>query len=200
MATYIALLHKEDRSDYGVSFPDFPGCVTSGTTLEEARELAGEALEFHIQGMIADGEAVPEPGALDVVAERVEARDAIVFLVEVADPEPTYVRVNVTVPDAALREIDRFAEQRGISRSQLFTESALAVARGRSESVASAAKPHSGSARKARETGVRIAAMKGRLTSGREIKIHGRDGRLRDSDTVAPKEHPPRKRKRARRA
>jgi hypothetical protein len=105
--------------------------VAAGRTLEEARELAAEALGFHIQGMIEDGEAVPEPSSLDAVAERSEGKDAIVFLVSVPDPEPTYVRVNVTVPDAALREIDRFAERRGISRSQLFTESALAVAEGR---------------------------------------------------------------------
>ena len=34
---YIALIHKEDASDYGVSFPDLPGCVTAGATLDEAR-------------------------------------------------------------------------------------------------------------------------------------------------------------------
>jgi len=48
-----------------VSFPDFPGCVTAGKTLEEARRLAVEALEMHIAGMIEDGEELPEPAALD---------------------------------------------------------------------------------------------------------------------------------------
>src|SRR5689334_6632615 len=36
---YIAYLHKTRRSDYGVSFPDFPGCITAGKTLEEARRM-----------------------------------------------------------------------------------------------------------------------------------------------------------------
>ena len=30
MAEYVALLHRDEGSDYGVSFPDFPGCVTAG--------------------------------------------------------------------------------------------------------------------------------------------------------------------------
>jgi len=42
---YIAYLHKDKNSDFGVSFPDFPGCITAGKTLEEARELAGRGLD-----------------------------------------------------------------------------------------------------------------------------------------------------------
>ena len=49
MRTYIALLRKDPDSDYGVDFPDFPGCVTAGSTLEEARAMAEEALAFHIE-------------------------------------------------------------------------------------------------------------------------------------------------------
>src|SRR5579862_9592448 len=62
---YIAYLHKEKNSDYGVSFLDFPGCVTAGSTLEEARRMASEALAFHIQGMREDGEEIPAPSTLD---------------------------------------------------------------------------------------------------------------------------------------
>jgi predicted RNase H-like HicB family nuclease len=58
---YIAYLHKDRDSDFGVSFPDFPGCVTAGRTLEEARRMAAEALALHIAGMIEDGEMVPDP-------------------------------------------------------------------------------------------------------------------------------------------
>ena len=41
--TYIGLVHKDAGGDYGVSFPDLPGCVTAGATLEEARETATQA-------------------------------------------------------------------------------------------------------------------------------------------------------------
>jgi len=173
MATYIALLHKEGHSDYGVSFPDFPGCVTAGSTLEEARKLAAEALEFHIEGMITDGEAVPEPSALDVVAERPEAKDAIGFLVSVSDPEPTYIRVNVTVPDVALREIDRFADDRGISRSQLFTESALAVVQGRVAGAAQKSAQPKEPPSRGSERGAKGIVARGRKSLGREISLYG---------------------------
>ncbi len=40
MTTYTALLSEDTQSDFGVDFPDFPGCVTAGGTLEEARLMA----------------------------------------------------------------------------------------------------------------------------------------------------------------
>jgi predicted RNase H-like HicB family nuclease len=52
---YIAYLHKDRKSDFGVSFPDFPGCVTAGKSLDEARRRAPDALAFHIAGMMEDG-------------------------------------------------------------------------------------------------------------------------------------------------
>jgi predicted RNase H-like HicB family nuclease len=51
MANYIAIVHKEDKSDFGVSFSDFPGCITAGKNIDEAKDMAQEALTLHIQGM-----------------------------------------------------------------------------------------------------------------------------------------------------
>ena len=48
MTDYIALIHKEPGSDYGVSFPDFPGCVTAGRTLDEAKREAFDALALQL--------------------------------------------------------------------------------------------------------------------------------------------------------
>ena len=76
---YIAYLHKDKRSDYGVSFPDFPGCVTAGRSLEEARELAVEALTLHIAGMVEDGEALPEPSTLNQLARDPAMKGAVGF-------------------------------------------------------------------------------------------------------------------------
>jgi len=61
MANYIAIVHKETKSDFGVSFPDFPGCITAGKNIDEAKDIAQEALTFHIQGMLEDGELLPSP-------------------------------------------------------------------------------------------------------------------------------------------
>ncbi len=124
MANYTAFLHKDSDSDFGVSFPDFPGCVTAGTTLEEARQLAGEALELHIDGMNEDGERIPAPSSLDKVMELPEAVDAVVLVVNVKRKAPKVVRVNVTFSEGALDEIDRFVKRQGTSRSAFLASAA----------------------------------------------------------------------------
>ena len=78
---YIAYLHKDRDSDFGVSFPDFPGCVTAGRTLEEARRMAAEALAMHVAGMIEDGEVVPEPSNLDALKNDPNMKGAVAVLV-----------------------------------------------------------------------------------------------------------------------
>ncbi len=120
MAQYIALIHKDAGSDYGVSFPDFPGCISAGSTLDEARAMASEALGLHIDGMVEDGEAVPEPSSLESVMQDPENRDGVAILVA-AEAKAKAVRVNVTIPQDTLSEIDRFAEAHGFTRSGFLT-------------------------------------------------------------------------------
>ncbi|AZO38783.1 hypothetical protein EOA27_13340 [Mesorhizobium sp. M2A.F.Ca.ET.037.01.1.1] len=86
MRQYIGLIHKEEASDYGVSFPDLPGVVTAGASFDEARELAEQALAFHIEGLIDDGEAVPEPSSLEQIMEGVDNRELTTILVPLRTP------------------------------------------------------------------------------------------------------------------
>lgn len=127
MASYIALLHKDHDSDYGVSFPDFPGCVTAGKTLDEARALAREALEFHVEGMIEDGDQLPRASILDQVAKEADAKGALAFLVDldVTKLSGPAERINISVPKKALRLIDEAAEAAGESRSSFLVRSAI---------------------------------------------------------------------------
>lgn len=74
---YIALVHKDADTDYGVSFPDLPGCVTAGATLDEARAMAAAALALHLEGLAEDGEAIPAPSSLEAIMVEAEHRDAI---------------------------------------------------------------------------------------------------------------------------
>ena len=120
MISYIALLRKDDNSDYGVDFPDFPGCVTAGRTLEEARRMAEEALAFHVDGMIAGGEAVPEPSDLDAIMADPQNRDAVGFVVRVAAHPGRAIRINVTLPEDLVQEIDRVTT----NRSRFLAEAA----------------------------------------------------------------------------
>ena len=112
MTSYIALLHKDDDSDYGVSFPDFPGCITAGKTQDEARRMAAEALAFHIHGMRNGGEPIPEPSTLDAIMADPENRDGFGFLVDVPDPPGRSIRINVTLPEDLIQAIDRTTKNR----------------------------------------------------------------------------------------
>jgi predicted RNase H-like HicB family nuclease len=70
MANYIAVVHKDPKSDFGVSFPDFPGCITAGSSIDEAKDMAHDALDLHIKGMLEDGENIPAPSNLeDIMAD-----------------------------------------------------------------------------------------------------------------------------------
>jgi predicted RNase H-like HicB family nuclease len=121
---YIAYLHKDRGSDYGVSFPDFPGCITAGRTLDEAARMAPEALALHIQGMIDDGDTVPEPSKVDDIAADIAKRGAIAFLVSI-DPPDTTVRVNITARESQLAKIDALAEAAGLTRSGYMVRAAI---------------------------------------------------------------------------
>ena len=121
---YIAYLHKDSKSDYGVSFPDFPGCITAGKTLQEAQQMAAEALSLHIQGMIEDGEAIPEPSSIDALANDPAREGAVAFLVE-AEPPDKAVRINITARERQIEKIDRLARKAGMTRSAYFVQSAL---------------------------------------------------------------------------
>ena len=124
MRQYIGLIHKDADSDYGVSFPDFPGVATAGRTLDEARAFAEEALAFHIEGLIADGEAVSESSSLETVMADVDNRDAVAVLVPVQMPAAKSVRVKVTLPQDVLAAIDGYAERHGLTRSGFLARAA----------------------------------------------------------------------------
>jgi predicted RNase H-like HicB family nuclease len=122
---YIAYLHKDRKSDYGVSFPDFPGCVTAGKTLDEARRMAAEALALHIKGIAADGEPIPEPSTIDDLADDPDMKGAVAFLVRVDGPSERTVRINITARESQIDEIDRLANEAGMTRSAYVVRSVL---------------------------------------------------------------------------
>ena len=60
MRRYAVVIEKT-ASGYGAHVPDLPGCVAAGDTYEETEELIREAIPFHIEGLNANGDPVPEP-------------------------------------------------------------------------------------------------------------------------------------------
>jgi predicted RNase H-like HicB family nuclease len=125
MANYIAVVHKDPESDFGISFPDFPGCVTAGSTIDVAKDMAHDALALHIKGMLADGERIPEPSMLEnIMAEPDYSDAAAILVVTISEPKPRSIRVNITIPEDILQEIDVVARKRGMSRSSFLVNAA----------------------------------------------------------------------------
>ena len=56
---YLIVIHKSAESTYGVTVPDLPGCFSAGETIEEAIKMAKEAIQSHIDMLLADGDSIP---------------------------------------------------------------------------------------------------------------------------------------------
>jgi len=67
MVHYVALIHEDADGSYGVSFPDLPGVVTAGDTIDEAMQEAAELLAFAAEdGIDRDGSTgINPPRTLD---------------------------------------------------------------------------------------------------------------------------------------
>ena len=124
MTTYIALLRKDPDSDFGVDFPDFPGCITAGSTLEETRKMAQEALHAHVECMVELCQRVPEPSSLDDVMADPENAEAIPFPVALPERRGKRINVDLTISEADVRKLDALAKKQGKSRSAVLTEAA----------------------------------------------------------------------------
>ena len=59
--TYYAIFEPSSKGSYGVYWPDLPGCVSLGSNLPHAEEMAAEALNLHIYSMETDGDTLPPP-------------------------------------------------------------------------------------------------------------------------------------------
>jgi predicted RNase H-like HicB family nuclease len=60
MTRNYAVIFEKGKTSYGAYVPDLPGCVAVGKELKKVRRLIREAIEFHLEGMMLDGETIPE--------------------------------------------------------------------------------------------------------------------------------------------
>lgn len=121
-----AILHEENGV-YGVSFPDFPGCITGADSEEEAIRKADEALTFHVAGMLEDGETLPlKRGLLDLKADpevRAVMADGVLFIARYELPKKS-VRINISMDESLIEAIDRAALHANQSRSGFLADAA----------------------------------------------------------------------------
>ena len=123
---YVALAHKADKkgADYGIIFPDFPGCFFSGNTLELALESAREGIVFHIEGLLDIGETLPEPTSLEDIKSNLDYKEATPSLIRVIPPTGHLKRLNISMDAGLVAEIDHAARLAGQNRSEFLSEAA----------------------------------------------------------------------------
>lgn len=141
MAFYVAqfLPDSEHPDVYTVTFPDLPGCITQGDNLAEAFDMAQEALKCHLDGMVADKDAIPEASNLQeaILKAKKEAEEygdelpegTLYQLIATPDLFIPPVRVNISLAPQVLELVDRFAKAEGMSRSGFLTNAARAYIR-----------------------------------------------------------------------
>ena len=127
MTSVVALVHGTPGV-FGVSYPDFPGCVSGGKTISEALQRAPESLLSHIEAMIDAEFALPDIRELDVIkADRAYAEDfadaAIVAAIDIELPGKAS-RLNISMDERLVARIDKRARELGESRSGFLATAA----------------------------------------------------------------------------
>jgi predicted RNase H-like HicB family nuclease len=124
MRHYLALVHKDADSAFGVSFPDVPGVFSAADAQEDIIANAIEALRLW-----AEEEALPEPSAIEQIVERPDIRaelaaGAFLLRVPLIEDDSRVVRANVTFEAGTLKAIDSEAARRGLTRSAFLASCA----------------------------------------------------------------------------
>lgn len=123
MATvhYPAIIERGPEG-FGVFFPDLPGCVSAGDTIQEAALNAEEALSGHLAVSAEHGDAIPDPSDLDAIGRDPDVDEAARILVRGERPGRS-MRVQVSIEEGLLARIDRVAA----NRSRFLADAARAA-------------------------------------------------------------------------
>ncbi len=64
---YLVIYERTENGTWSAYSPDLPGCVAAAKTRPEIEKLMASAMQFHIEGLIEDGDPVPPPSAFGTV-------------------------------------------------------------------------------------------------------------------------------------
>ena len=124
---YPVVLHKDKSSAYGVTVPDLPGCFSAGDTMEDALGNVVEAIECHLEGLLFDGDVIPDAKSVEVHQKNKNFRGGTWALVSVdlSRLASKAKRINITLPERVLALVDEQAKREGESRSGLLARAVL---------------------------------------------------------------------------
>ena len=124
---YPIVIHKDKGTSYGVIVPDLPGCFSAGDTLDETFAMAREAIQCHIEGLLMDGDAIPELQPIQHHLSDPDLADGVWALVDVDFSKLSGEPVSFTaeMPKPILAMTDEIAEREGDTRSALLTRAVI---------------------------------------------------------------------------
>ena len=120
-------IHKDEGSVFGVSVPDVPGCFSYGDTVEDALKNAQEAVIFHVEGLLEDGEFDSlTPSSIEDLQASNEYPDALWALVDIdlSRLSSKQTRFNVSWPEYLLARVDEYAAAHHETRSGFLAKAA----------------------------------------------------------------------------
>jgi predicted RNase H-like HicB family nuclease len=114
---------------YGVVVPDFPGCTSAGSSVDEALHNALEAMTLWAEDARADGEKIPKPRPIDKLRKDAEVAAAlseggVLAYVPLVRDAGRPVKANLSLDAGLLEAIDEAAERRGLTRSAFLASAA----------------------------------------------------------------------------
>lgn len=124
---YPVVIHKDKKTDYGVTVPDLPGCFSAGYTMEDALTNAVEAIECHLEGLLLDGDEIPQAQPVEVHLKNRNFAGGTWALVSVdlSKLRSKTKRINITVPERVLALVDEQARREGETRSGLLARAVM---------------------------------------------------------------------------
>ncbi len=126
MTHYIALVHKDEGSAYGVSFPDLEGCFSAADEADDVLPNAMEALEFYAE----DFKTLPAPSSIETIRNLPQVAEELkvgAYLVSIPllKNKGKSARINITMDKGLLEAIDDAAAQRKMTRSGFLAQAAV---------------------------------------------------------------------------
>ena len=120
------VIHEENNS-FGATVPDLPGCFSAGETIKETLENVQEAVLCHIEGLFLDHQNIPLGLPVEQHQKNKDFQDGIwaVVNIDLSQLSNKAKRVNITIPERILVQVDQFANKKGESRSGLLVSAVL---------------------------------------------------------------------------
>ena len=124
MRYYIAVVHKDEDSSFGVSFPDLPGVFSAADDMADLIPQAADAL-----ALFAEDEAMPDPRGLEDIRRDPEVaadlgNGAFLVAVPFIENDAKIVRINVSMESGMVKAIDAAASARHLTRSAFLAQAA----------------------------------------------------------------------------